>query len=193
MPYIAQEKRDVLDPVVDQLINTLRQLESDDPNNNSQANISYVLSRLLDRMYVANYQEINNACGMLFAAALEYYRKVAVPYENQKAFDNGDVYKLETPQTVVEDYIDLAKAHPIAKVKQLVRGLTEVVLKPGITTVYHGGNMGDTVKDVQENIDALFGDDTFNKMIEHLLSEQGSPDYMYELKTSYVPSVKLDD
>ena len=105
MPYIVPEKREKLDPVVEDLINTLRELESDDPMNNSQANISYVISRLLDRMYPPSYQEIINPLGMLFAAALEHYRRVAAPYENQKAFDNGDVYNLETPQTFVEEYV----------------------------------------------------------------------------------------
>jgi len=93
MPYITPEKREVLDPVVDTLVDALRGLQSDDPEDNSQANINYVLSRLLDRMYTANYQEINNALGMLLATALEYYRRVGAPYENQKIYDNGDVYK----------------------------------------------------------------------------------------------------
>ncbi len=92
MPYISQDKREVLDPVVNNLVETLRGLQSDDPSDNSQANINYVISCLLDRMYTANYQEINNACGMMLATTLEYYRRVAAPYENQKIHDNGDVY-----------------------------------------------------------------------------------------------------
>jgi len=92
MPYIPQEKRDVLDPVIEELIQTFRGLQSDDPEDNTQANLNYVLSRLLDKMYTSNYQELNNAVGMLMCTALEYYRRIGVPYEDQKAFENGDVF-----------------------------------------------------------------------------------------------------
>ncbi len=92
MPYITQDKREVLDPVIEELIQTFRGLQSDDPEDNTQANLNYVLSRLLDKMYTSNYQELNNAVGMLMCTALEYYRRIGVPYEDQKAFENGDVY-----------------------------------------------------------------------------------------------------
>lgn len=105
MPYIKSNKREVLDPVIEDLIQTLRGLQSDDPNDNMQANLNYVISRLFNRIYVANYQEINNALGVLLGVALEYYRRIAVPYENQKYFDEGDVYDLNTAQKVVEDFI----------------------------------------------------------------------------------------
>lgn len=106
MPYITREKREVLDPTIEELLIILRGLQSDDPENNSQANISYVIAKILDRMYTADYQEINNALGMLFASALEYYRRVGAPHENQKAFDNEDVYSIETAQKVVERFVN---------------------------------------------------------------------------------------
>jgi len=39
-----------------------------------------------------SYQIINDIMGALEGAKLEFYRRVAVPYENQKCLDNGDVY-----------------------------------------------------------------------------------------------------
>ncbi len=95
MPYISEEKREVLDPVIENLLQTFRGLQSDDPSDNTQANMNYVISRLLDRMYTSNYQEFNNALGMLLATALEYYRRVVAPYENQKCHDEGDVYNVD--------------------------------------------------------------------------------------------------
>lgn len=92
MPYIKQEKRDRLDPVVEDLILTLRNLQLDDPMDDPEGNVNYVITRILDKMYNANYREIKNACGVLTSCLLEYYRRVAVPLENQKAFDNGDAY-----------------------------------------------------------------------------------------------------
>lgn len=105
MPYIIQNKREVLDPVIDDLITALRGLQSDDPRDNTEGNLNYVLARLLDKMYIADYKEINSALGMLFTTALEYYRRVAAPYEDQKRFENDDVYSGETIQEAVEQLV----------------------------------------------------------------------------------------
>lgn len=39
-----------------------------------------------------SYQNINDVLGALDGASKEFYRRVAVPYENFKADVNGDVY-----------------------------------------------------------------------------------------------------
>ena len=106
MPYIRQDKRDTLDPVIDDLITTIRGLQSDDPADNTESNLNYVISRLLDKMYIADYREINNALGLLSAVSQEYYRRVAAPFENQKCHDNGDVYDLVSIETTLADYVD---------------------------------------------------------------------------------------
>jgi hypothetical protein len=92
VPYIVQAKRDVLDPVIEALVDALRQLESDDENNNFEGNVNYAISKLLDKAYSVTYRDVNDVVGVLECIKLEYYRRVAVPYENQKSFDNGDVY-----------------------------------------------------------------------------------------------------
>lgn len=92
MPYIKQDKRNVLDPHVDLLLNELRGLESDDPSNNMEGNLNYIITRMLKRIYVGGgYRGINDAIGMLESCKLEIYRKVAGPYEDQKEFENGSV------------------------------------------------------------------------------------------------------
>lgn len=93
MPYIKTEKREVLNPSINELLNALRELESDDPENSMAGNLNYVFTRLLDRAYTApRYDDINEAVGVLECCKLELYRRLAVPYENQKAHDNGDAY-----------------------------------------------------------------------------------------------------
>lgn len=94
MPYIIQDKRAVLDPAIDSVMLALRELECDgDESTNSMAgNINYLVTRILDRVYIQRYNDINEAMGILACISAEYYRRVAGPYENQKAFDNGDVY-----------------------------------------------------------------------------------------------------
>lgn len=91
MPYIKAEKRETLDPAIDLLLNALRELESDDPSNDMGGNLNYVITRLLNRCYATKYSEMAQAVSVLEMAKLEFYRKVAAPYENQKEFENGSV------------------------------------------------------------------------------------------------------
>lgn len=100
MPYIVQDKRTHLDPHIDNLFNALRELESDDPSNTHCGNLNYVFTRLLHQSYTQRYAEINEAIGVLECCKLELYlqfpthrsrSKVAAPYEDQKAFENGNV------------------------------------------------------------------------------------------------------
>lgn len=39
-----------------------------------------------------SYQVINDVLGALSGSSLEFYRRIAVPYEVKKLEDNGDVY-----------------------------------------------------------------------------------------------------
>lgn len=39
-----------------------------------------------------SYQTINDVVGALEGAKMEFYRRVAVPYETRKCEENGDVY-----------------------------------------------------------------------------------------------------
>jgi hypothetical protein len=42
--------------------------------------------------YPSKYQDYNDVIGALECAKLEMYRRKVVPYEDQKKFDNGDVF-----------------------------------------------------------------------------------------------------
>lgn len=81
MPYIKQEARNEL-------------------NNNSRpaataGELNYQITVLCDE-YIANhglsYAHINDVMGVLDSAGKEFYRRVAVPYEDRKIRENGDVY-----------------------------------------------------------------------------------------------------
>jgi hypothetical protein len=76
------------------IFNALRELESDnfDGKNNMEGNINYIFTRVLQEVYPGNsYREVNDAVGVLECCKQEYYQRIAVPYEKQKAFENGDV------------------------------------------------------------------------------------------------------
>lgn len=91
MPYIRTEKREVLDPTIAEMLNALRELESDDPENDMGGNLNYIITVLLKRCYGEKYSEMAQAVSVLEMAKQEYYRKVAGPYEDQKEYDNGSV------------------------------------------------------------------------------------------------------
>lgn len=105
MPYISQDKRHVLDPVIDDLHRSLVELEMDDEMNNMEGNVNYIFSRLLLMVYgdrdSTRYAQINDAMGVLASVQAEYYRKVAAPYEDQKAFENGDVVRFRSEPEII--------------------------------------------------------------------------------------------
>jgi hypothetical protein len=54
--------------------------------------ITAVIKDYLDRQELA-YTTINDILGALEGAKMEFYRRVAVPYEAMKARENGDIYE----------------------------------------------------------------------------------------------------
>lgn len=57
--------------------------------------LNYLITRLVDSFLVmtgVSYTNINAAIGALECAKLELYRRIAAPYETDKALTNGDVY-----------------------------------------------------------------------------------------------------
>ena len=91
MPYIEQEKRDILDPAIESLFVRLIDMQCKDEESNMEENINYVFTKLLKKCYGESYKEINDALGVISAVQLEFFRTVAAPYENQKIYEHGDV------------------------------------------------------------------------------------------------------
>lgn len=80
MPYIDQKSRGLL-----QVGKT--------PENAGELN--YLITNLLAEYTQSkglSYQTINDVLGACEGAKAEYYRRLAVPYENTKLSLNGDVY-----------------------------------------------------------------------------------------------------
>ncbi len=60
----------------------------------SVGELNYCLTRLMIE-YCHNdltYKDVNDVIGALECAKMEFYRRVAVPYEELKRGENGDVY-----------------------------------------------------------------------------------------------------
>ena len=93
MPYILEAKRQQLDVEIDQLVNVLKTQDVADPTNDLGGNLNYTFTRILDALFDTKYREMARAISVLEMAKLEFYRRVAAPYEDQKAFDNGDAFR----------------------------------------------------------------------------------------------------
>ena len=87
MPYIKAEKRKKYAKAIGELTKILKSL----PPEEIDGELNYVVTKLLKAVYPLRYFNINKAVGVLECIKLEYYRRVAVPYEDSKILKNGDV------------------------------------------------------------------------------------------------------
>lgn len=63
--------------------------------------LNYLISVLLNDFVVMkgmSYATVNEAMGAVESAKLEFYRRIAAPYEELKAKQNGDVYNCLDPK-----------------------------------------------------------------------------------------------
>lgn len=83
MPYIPADDRPA------------RDLRAREPRPATAGELNYQITTLL-QAYVdehgLRYSTINDCLGALEGAKLEFYRRVAAPYEDDKITENGDVY-----------------------------------------------------------------------------------------------------
>lgn len=85
MPYIKQEDRQRLKPLVDAMENT---------EIRTPGELNYLLTLLAHKFLnqkPESYQGYNDAVGALEGAKLELYRRHVASYENDKIKENGDV------------------------------------------------------------------------------------------------------
>jgi len=88
MPYIKTSDRDRLDYVTD-VVHTVGIKDAGELN--------YLITQLCIAYMHDNgkrYQKINDVVGALEGAKMEFYRRYAAPYEDDKINENGDVYFL---------------------------------------------------------------------------------------------------
>lgn len=78
MPYIQEFKKD---------------FASTDPACAGELNYAFteLIIKYIERKGLS-YQTINDIVGALEGAKMEFYRRVAAPYEDKKIKENGDVY-----------------------------------------------------------------------------------------------------
>lgn len=87
LPYVKPENRVKYEKVLDELIGTLKSL----PMEEVDGELNYVVTKILREIYPLRYFHINKAVGVLECVKLEFYRRVAAPYEDEKIKESGDV------------------------------------------------------------------------------------------------------
>lgn len=80
MPYIKQIERDSID---------------DSRTAQGPGQLNYLITDEITNYlshHKLSYKTVNDILGALEGAKLEFYRRVAAPYEDKKIAENGDVY-----------------------------------------------------------------------------------------------------
>jgi hypothetical protein len=94
MPYVPRDQRERLDPHIDQLVAEISALAGLEPSYPAFAGLlNYACTRLAARVLPERrYWAIATVTGVLENVADEFYRRVVVPYEEQRKAEHGDVY-----------------------------------------------------------------------------------------------------
>jgi len=87
LPYIKSGNRNKYNTILKELIETLKAL----PPEEADGELNYIVTKMLKEIYPLRYFHINRAVGVLECIKLEYYRRVAAPYEDKKIQESGDV------------------------------------------------------------------------------------------------------
>ena len=93
MPYIKQEEREVLDPLIWELQEGVNKIFPFGLLERA-GRFNYAVTRLLQGVFPprGGYWIKALACGVLLTIILEFYRRDVAHYEDNKAIENGDVY-----------------------------------------------------------------------------------------------------
>lgn len=94
MPYIADKDRQYLKPALDPLIAHIKEMVREDRTiERAPGFYNYIISIILkESMGGVSYTKVNAAIGVLNCALQEFYRRIGIPYEEEKIRENGDVF-----------------------------------------------------------------------------------------------------
>ena len=97
MPYITQNYREELIPMIDALAQKIASIHKANPTQTRDGLMNYTVSEIIAQVFPdARYTDMNEIIGFLECCKLEYYRKKAGPYEDLKESQNGPVRDWDT-------------------------------------------------------------------------------------------------
>lgn len=78
MNEVDETLQTALDAVAKHAVNTLRELELDFPESNTEQNLGYVIAQVLDTVYSqGGYSGVKDAVGMLECVKIEFCNKMS--------------------------------------------------------------------------------------------------------------------
>jgi hypothetical protein len=96
MPYIKQNFRDELNPLIDELSKKVLEIHKDNPSQTRDGLLNFSVTEILNQVFPdARYTDFNELIGFLECCKLEYYRKKIAPYEDEKETENGPVRQFD--------------------------------------------------------------------------------------------------
>jgi hypothetical protein len=97
MPYLPRPTRARLDPHIDRLAAEIAAIAAEEPGQTGFAGaLNYACARLaIETMPERRYWTIATVTGVLRNVAEEFYRRVGVPYEEDRRAEHGDVFEAE--------------------------------------------------------------------------------------------------
>lgn len=91
MPYIEQQDRYWLDPLIEPLASNIKAQAVNDPKKTAGL-LNYAVTRLLVlTLPERRYWSLALGIGTLVCAILEFYRRFVAPYEDDAIAKNGDI------------------------------------------------------------------------------------------------------
>ncbi len=92
MPYIKQNFRDELYPLIDALATKINEIHAKNPAQTRDGLLNFSVTEMLNECFPdARYTDFNEIIGFIECCKLEYYRKKIGPYEDEKETENGAV------------------------------------------------------------------------------------------------------
>lgn len=86
MPYITQDRRDAFDEYIFEIVEELE----------NAGEFNYVISKiaacLVNQGVDTRYENLNAVDGAIGLAQAEFRRRWVYPYEDQKIYENGDLF-----------------------------------------------------------------------------------------------------
>jgi hypothetical protein len=97
MPYIKQDNRIILDRYINDLSEAISDKHSNEDIVKVMGDLNYTITRLCAKLIGkdVSYTKIGIITGVLENVKQEFYRRIAVPYEENKVVENGDVKEFE--------------------------------------------------------------------------------------------------
>jgi hypothetical protein len=97
MPYIKQDNRIILDRYINDLSEAISDKHSNEDIVKVIGDLNYTITRLCAKLVGkdVSYTKIGIITGVLENVKQEFYRRIAVPYEENKVVENGDIKEFE--------------------------------------------------------------------------------------------------